>query len=226
MGLTHGLSRTNGVSALAFATLGLMTPIKTIVAEPVAGASFLRIGSGSPVAGKEKSDAGRCQECHGADGISGDIRIPNHAGQYAGYLLKQLRDFQTGARQHAVMLVMAEDLDDTDRADIASYFAGQQPMQGERRGDYPVAKNLFANGDPARNIAACAGCHGGDGRGRIDDNVVYPAIAGQNRVYLHGQLTSWKQGERTNSPNAVMNKVARLLSDEEIDALANFLSGM
>lgn len=96
-------------------------------------ASLSRVGSGNPAAGKEKSDTGRCQECHGSDGNSGDARIPNHAGQMAGYLIKQLRDFQSGARRHEVMTVMAEDLDATDIADIASYFASQALMKGDGR---------------------------------------------------------------------------------------------
>ncbi|MGZ4959861.1 MAG: c-type cytochrome [Methylomonas sp.] len=226
MGLPHGLLRIHSICVLALAALELLAPLNMAIADPVAESLVLRVGSGNPVAGKEKAEAGRCLECHGSDGNSGDVRIPNHAGQYAAYLIKQLRDFQSGARKHAVMTVMAEDLDETDMADIASYFASRRPMQGEKRGDYPLAKNLFVNGDPARNIAACAGCHGGDGKGKIVDRMVYPVIAGQNRVYLHGQLTSWKLGERTNSPDAVMNKVARLLSDDEIEALANYLAGM
>lgn len=58
------------------------------------------------------------------------------------------------------------------------------------------------------------------------DNVVYPVIAGQKRVYLHSQLVRWKMAERANSPEGVMNKIANALSDDEIDALANYLSGM
>jgi len=50
--------------------------------------------------GKQRSDAGRCQECHGSDGMSNDERIPNHAGQYVGYLIKQLDNFQAGERKH------------------------------------------------------------------------------------------------------------------------------
>ena len=225
MMFVRGRSIGKDVPALALLMLCLFTPAGRAIAEPSAGVPALRVGTGNPMAGKEKSDAGRCQECHGTDGNSGDVRIPNHAGQYAGYLVKQLRDFQSGARQHEVMTLMAEDLDESDMVDIASYFASQPVMKGEVGGEYPLAKNLFANGDPARNLAACASCHGEDGKGRIADNVVYPVITGQKRVYLHSQLIRWQLGERSNSPEGVMTKVAKALSSEEINALANYLSG-
>lgn len=183
-----------------------------------------RIGTGNPIAGKQKSADERCQECHGEDGISVDTRIPNHAGQYAAYLIKQLRNFQTGERKHEVMTVMAADLDAGDIEDIAAFFASQKPMQGRRIADDPLAKKLFNFGDQARNLPACVSCHGENGKGRIADNVAYPLIGGQRKVYLRGQLINWKLGERNNSPEAVMNKVAKLLSDDEIEALAGFIS--
>jgi cytochrome c553 len=92
--------------------------------------NLLRIGQGNVLAGKQKSSAERCQECHGENGNSVDARIPNHAGQFAAYLSKQLYDFQSGARVHQIMSVMAADLDAADIADITAYFASQTPMQG------------------------------------------------------------------------------------------------
>lgn len=187
--------------------------------------NLLRIGTGNVLAGKLKSAAERCQECHGEDGNSVDARIPNHAGQYAAYLSKQLRDFQSGSRVHQVMTVMAADLDAADIADISAYFASQKPMQGRSVTDSPLAKKLFNSGDQERNLPACASCHGESGKGRIADNVVYPLIGGQRQTYLRGQLVNWKLGERNNSSEAVMSKVARLLSDEEINVLAEYISG-
>jgi cytochrome c553 len=189
--------------------------------------STSRAGNGDPAAGREKADAGRCLECHGDDGNSGDIRIPNHAGQYAGYLVKQLHDFQTGARQHAVMSVMAEDLDAADLADIAAYFAVQKPMRGQGGNSNRAVPDLFVHGDAGRGIPACAGCHGRHGEGRAGENgTLYPLIGGQRKVYLRAQLTAWKLGERKNSPDGVMNRIAASLSDDEIEALADYLSGL
>ena len=218
------LGRWKRNSLLVLGTFALIASVKSMAAE--AENVTLRIGSGNPSIGKEKSDAGRCQECHGADGNSSDAKIPHHAGQYAGYLIKQLSDFQTGVRKHEIMSIMAEDLNAADRADIAAYFAGQKPMQGEGAAVNPLASNLFVNGDQTRDIPACSSCHGDSGKGRVAGNVFYPVIGGQRRVYLRSQLVSWKLGERSNSPNGIMNKIAKALSDDEIDALANYISGL
>lgn len=185
-----------------------------------------RIGSGNPVVGKEKSGEGRCQECHGTDGNSNDAKIPNHSGQYAAYLVKQLRDFQSGARKHEIMTIMAEDLTAIDKEDIGAYFASRKTMQGESSDVNQLGRNLFVNGDQVRDIPACAGCHGENGKGRIAGDVIYPVIGGQRKIYLRSQLVNWKLGERRNSPGGVMNKVAQLLSDDEIEALADYISGL
>ena len=213
-------------SFLVVSTFALIASMKSMAAEDGAKIPVQRIGSGDPVIGKEKSDEGRCQECHGADGNSSDARIPNHAGQYAGYLIKQLGDFQSGARKHEIMSIMAEDLSVTDMADIAAYFASQKIMQGDGAGDNPLARNLFVNGDQDRDIPSCVSCHGESGKGRIAANVIYPVIGGQRTVYLRSQLVNWKLGDRSNSPGGVMNKIAKLLSDDEIDALADYISGL
>ena len=213
-------------SLLAISTFALIASVKTMAAGEGGDIATQRIGSGNPISGKQKSDVGRCQECHGIDGISSDPKIPNHAGQYAAYLIKQLNNFQSGERKHEVMTIMAEDLTAIDMADIAAYFASQKIMQSEGEGDNSVASNLFVNGDKARDIPACASCHGEKGKGRVADNVTYPVIGGQRRIYLRTQLVNWKLGERTNSPNGVMNKIAKQLSDDEIDALVNYISGL
>jgi len=213
-------------SLFVISAFALIASVKPTVAGEGAENAILRIGTGNPIIGKEKSDAGRCQECHGADGNSSDAKIPHHAGQYAGYLIKQLSNFQSGTRKHEIMSIMAEDLNAADREDIAAYFASRKPMQGEGAVVNPLASNLFVNGDQARDIPACISCHGDSGKGRVADNVVYPVIGGQRRVYLRSQLVSWKLGDRSNSPGGVMNKIAQLLSDDEIDALADYISGL
>ncbi|MEQ1620852.1 MAG: c-type cytochrome [Methylococcales bacterium] len=196
------------------------------VAAEETGLKLPALSVGNAVAGKQKSDDGRCQECHGVDGNSDDERIPHHAGQTQGYLIKQLKNFQTGERRHQTMVIMAEDLSEADKQDITAYFAGQKIMEGDGKGDTELARNLFLNGDSSRNIPACGSCHGERGKGRVADNVFYPVIGGQRRVYLRSQLVSWKLGERTNSPDGVMNKIAKVLTDDEITALANYLTGL
>ena len=58
-------------------------------------AGGMNVSDGDPNAGKTKSEL--CQGCHGVDGISVDpTTFPNLAGQFAGYIFKQVQDFQLG----------------------------------------------------------------------------------------------------------------------------------
>ena len=88
---------------------------------------FIALGSVSAAqaadanAGKEKS--GACSACHGASGVSGSPMFPNLAGQNDAYVIKQLKDFKSGARTDAMMAPMAANLSDEDMADIAAHFA-------------------------------------------------------------------------------------------------------
>ena len=176
--------------------------------------------------GEQLTESERCQECHGKSGMSTDARIPNHAGQHAAYIVKQLKAFRAGDRHHEIMNRMAEELTDQDIADIAAYFSAQPTMRGEAGAGRANAKALFSHGDKARGIDSCASCHGDRGQGKIEKGVVYPRIGGQRRVYLSGQLVSWKLGDRSNSPEGVMNQTASHLTDDEIDALADYIAGL
>ena len=92
----------------------------TAYAADSAAAIKQRMGSGNPVAGKTSSDF--CQGCHGEAGLSAEDLIPNLAGQYASYIAKQLRNFQSGARTHEIMSAMAKTISDAELVDIAAYF--------------------------------------------------------------------------------------------------------
>jgi len=179
------------------------------------------MGSGDPVAGKVES--GMCQGCHGTEGISFVDLIPNLAGQSALYTAKQLRDFQSGARTHQIMSSISKSISGTELADISAYFAGLKIMQGDGSGDNPVAEQLFLKGDPARGIPSCMSCHGVNGKAPAI--ATYPVIGGQHKAYLRVQLFHWRSGDRSNSPNGVMNKVVKKLTDAEIESLAGYISG-
>lgn len=187
---------------------------------------------GDVVAGRLKSESERCQECHGADGNGNgqDGKFAKLAGQYPGYIVKQLEDFRSGARKHDLMGIMARSLDEPDLADIAVYYAGQERMHGAgasvaaAAADPGPGARLYAEGDAARGIAACAACHGVQGQG--NGEAAFPVIGGQEVKYLQNQLQAWRSGERKNSAAGVMNGVAKGLTDAEIDALAHYVAGM
>ena len=193
---------------------------------PAPGCAGLSAGSAKqavgPVAGKFES--GLCKGCHGAEGISFVDLIPNLAGQHAAYTAKQLRDFQSGARTHQIMSAVSRSVTAAELADISAYFSGLKTMQGDGSGDNPAAEKLFRNGDAARGIPSCAGCHGE--KGKAPAKAIYPVIGGQHGEYLRVQLFHFRGGDRSNSPDAVMNRVAKNLTDAEIESLSDYLSGL
>jgi cytochrome c553 len=184
----------------------------------------LRMGAGNPDTGKHKSEL--CQGCHGENGIGLDDMVPNLAGQYAYYIAKELRNFQKGERNHQIMSDLAKTINDAELRDIATFFASQKMMQGNGAGDNPVGKKLFLKGDPSRKIPPCMSCHGVNGKGQAPNIPNYPVIGGQHKGYLRAQLVNWRSGERKNSPGNIMNKFAQHLTDAEIEALADYLSGL
>ena len=77
--------------------------------------------AGDADAGKAK--AATCAACHGATGTSAIPMYPNLAGQKEQYLIKQLKDFKSGARKDPVMGAMAMPLSDEDIANLAAFYA-------------------------------------------------------------------------------------------------------
>lgn len=77
--------------------------------------------AGDIAAGKSKSAT--CAACHGAEGVSGNDIWPNLAGQKAGYLKKQMKDFRDGNRKDPMMAPMAASLSDEDIDNLAAYFS-------------------------------------------------------------------------------------------------------
>lgn len=75
-----------------------------------------------------KAKAMMCAACHGPAGISSNPMYPNLAGQKAGYIVKQLKDFKSGARNNSpLMPPMAKPLSDADMENLAAYFSGLKP---------------------------------------------------------------------------------------------------
>ena len=160
----------------------------------------------------------RCTVCHGAQGMSG-ADAPNLAGQYADVIYKQLLDFKRGARADAVMAALSASLSEEDILDLAHYYA-YLPRQKNHPASGGVPA-LVRVGDPMRNIAPCASCHGSH-----DRKVGAPSLNGEPRSYLRKQLAAFAGGSRKNDANAAMRSVARGLSAEEIDGVTAHYAGM
>lgn len=183
---------------------------------------------GDPAAGEGKSAL--CQGCHGADGNSEDATFPRLAGQYANYIVKQIRDFQSGARaNNDTMAGMAATVASVEDAkDIAAYFASKKMAKKPlTQVDAKLAKQgdeLFHKGNPKTGLYACVNCHGERGKGKSESISQFPRIGGQHRDYIIKELTDLRAGTRSNDPAGMMGDIAKKLSDPEIKALAEYLS--
>jgi len=102
--------------------------VRGLLLAAFAGVSLVLSGAagaaGDAAAGKAKSAV--CAACHGADGNSTNPLWPNLAGQHAPYMVKQLKDFKSGARKDPVMAPMAAPLSEQDMENLAAYFASQK----------------------------------------------------------------------------------------------------
>lgn len=217
--------------------IGMFAALVAIVAAVFAGgvsaettiAGGMSVDEGDPKAGKTKSEL--CQGCHGVEGISVDpTTFPNLAGQFAGYIFKQVQDFQLGNRQNDTMSAMAATVTSRqDLKDIATYFATRKQMKGKPSGSKAAKQGakLFNNGNKKLGTyGACIRCHGKNGKGKSKTISLFPVIGGQQKAYLIKQLKDLKAGTRTNDPAGMMAMVAKGLSDKEIEAVADYLSGL
>ncbi len=82
--------------------------------------------TGDPKAGKSLVD--KCASCHGEDGNAPSPNFPRLAGQYESYLVKAIQDYQTGARNNAIMQSMVKDLSEEQIKNIAAYYASQKGL--------------------------------------------------------------------------------------------------
>jgi len=178
--------------------------------------------SGDPVAGKVKSQI--CQGCHGVDGNSTDELIPKLSGQYEIYISKELRNYKAGTRSHEIMNAMAATLSNEDLDDISAYFASQPKMKGNGSTSNEQGKNIFLKGNTSQMVLACVDCHGAGGKGLSPDTPMFPVIGGQHKAYLLKQLIDFREDDRVNSPNAIMNRIVSTLSNADLEVLAQYIS--
>ena len=159
----------------------------------------------------------QCTMCHGARGVS-QANTPNLAGQYPEVIYKQLRDYQSGQRRSAVMQAMVGPLAERDLRDLAAYYAFlPRPTVSLVRSDSARVPALVRVGDPMRNIAPCASCHGG-----IDQKPGSPWLEGMPDAYVQAQLRAFAAGERSNDSHAQMRNVVRQMAPAEIAEVARY----
>jgi cytochrome c553 len=188
------------------------TPSSLVVPDP----ALQRAGTAEAV-GRGATLALQCTMCHGARGLS-QSDAPNLAGQYPEVIYKQLRDYQAGQRASPVMQALSQPLSERDMRDLAAYYAYlPRAVLAEGRPWAPTVPALVRVGDPLRNIAPCATCHGG-----IDQKPGSPWLEGMPEAYLLAQLQAFASGERRNDPLGQMRAVARQMRNEEMLPIARY----
>ncbi len=179
--------------------------------------------AGDAEAGKAK--AAVCAGCHGPDGNSLAPTFPKIAGQHAAYIEKQLAEYKSGERKNAIMAGIVTALSEQDMADLGAYFASQKAGVGEAAADkVELGQSIYRAGNADRGLAACIACHGPRGSG--NPLAKFPALSGQHASYTVAQLQSFRSGERANDNLSMMRSIAMKLSDEEIEAVAQYLQGL
>lgn len=187
--------------------------------------SSLAFAGGEAVAGKDKALI--CTGCHGTDGNNSNSDYPVLAGQVEYYLLKQLKDFKSGARidDHMTSMVLA--VEEPDFEDIVAYFSNQTlRQQSEKTKDHEMklGKSIFTSGIKSKSIPACSSCHGSKGLG--NKVAVYPSLASQHKEYIVKTLKNFREGKRKNDKDKLMRNVASKLNNKEIEALATYISNL
>jgi len=171
---------------------------------------------------------GYCKDCHGpsAQGYDGYLPIPRLAGQQPEYLENQLHAFIEHRRTNNIMFNVAHSLNSGMIAALAENFRklNPPPIGGAPRGIAAKGKDIFENGVPDANVAACAACHGPEATGAG----IIPRLAGQLYPYVIKELTNWEK-ERGQNPqirdtSAIMSPVAHSLTKPQIEAVAAFVS--
>ena len=180
--------------------------------------------TGDPKAGAAKTQV--CASCHGVDGngLQGMSDNPKIAGQHEKYLIKQMKDFK-GPRLNGIMLSFVKDLSEEDIRDIAAYYASQNTTIGVVPSAYlKIGEQIYRGGNLKTGVPACAACHSPDGGG----NALMPApvLSGQHFEYVAAQMQAFKAGTRKNDPNGMMQDIAKRMTSEEIQAVAQYVSGL
>ena len=171
-----------------------------------------------------------CTPCHGNKGEgTSDVYFPRLAGKPAGYLYNQLLAFKNDRRKYPPMNYLLEYLTDPYLQEMADYFASQHPpLPPAAPSDVSqevlkLGEALVTHGDAARQIPACASCHGPALTGM---EPAVPGLLGLRPNYVSAQLGAWRYGTRSAKAPDCMQIVAGHLTEADVTAIAAYLSSL
>lgn len=205
--------------------MGVLSVAATpVFAEPSSLVAFDKatralLKSGDAARGAELHESRKCTKCHGDAGIGEEPEDVNLAGQVPSYLLKQMLDYKSQHRESRDMKkAMRKVKDEQEMADLAVYYGSlASPVAAEKVSGNVI--QLVKKGDHTRLMQSCNSCHGQRGEG---DPFETPALIGQKPAYFVETLQMMRDDERTNDVYSRMRIVAKALTEEEIQALAQY----
>ena len=191
---------------------------------------FVHFLGAEPLSSKDLQSAKKiinnlCIACHGSDGNSALSVNPKLAGQHAAYITKQLMNFKSGKRDNAVMAGMVATLTEQDMINLGLYFSNQKITlsMAKENGIDSLGEKIFRAGLSEKGVPACASCHGPSGHGIPD---TYPRLNAQHSEYTVSQLNLFRVGKRANDSAKVMRTIAQKLTEEEMQAVADYIQGL
>lgn len=180
--------------------------------------------AGQQLAQQGAGAAAACVGCHGANGEgNAQTGFPRLAGQGRLYLVHQLESYANGSRKNPVMQPIAAALNDTQRQQVAAYYAGLGTPPGTAARSPQREPVLASRGDDKRELQACVNCHAPQG---IGDAAFNPYLAGQHASYLTAALAEWKSGDRNNDPSGQMPRIAKTLTDDDVRTLVQYYASL
>ena len=165
---------------------------------------------------KEKLEV--CAACHGEDGVSKMDGVPSLAGEPDFFTEYQLLYFRGETRKNEQMMAVARDLTDDDIRDLGAYYASLPGPPAPTDPDPDPA--LTKEGAALVKDRHCAQCHLNTfvGQGEIG------RLAGQREEAIVKALHDYQHGARRGRGNVIMPEIAYSLNDDDIKALAHFMS--
>jgi cytochrome c553 len=168
-----------------------------------------------------------CFQCHGIRGEGGVAAAqPRLAGQNADYLASTLQRFASGERQNATMHEVASALTPQQMSDVAAYYSVMKvssfPAPAREEGKSvsvnEVGQRIAQQGLADHAVPACITCHAI----ARTAGAPYPYLSGQFSDYLAQQLQNFRNGTRRGEQATVMQTIARNLSQEQGQAVAEY----
>ena len=128
-------------------------------------------------------------------------------------------------RYNPIMSALVTSLSESEKIKIANYYASLPgSIDGAETNLLSLGQRLYRGGDFNKGIPACLACHNPAGLGNPPAG--FPRLSGQHAAYIESQLKAFRNGARHNDKYQIMEIISQKMSDIDIKAVANYISGL